>query len=120
MLSRSLKLLTAIATCATLAAALPDANADSGRGGRGGRGNGGNQRAVLGKVEGRITAIAGNRVTITNLRGQGISVVVTALTKIERNNRHVPLMALRIGDRGQALFSAQTGIASKIESVGPA
>ena len=85
--------------------------------GRGGSGGGNEPRPA--KVEGRVTAVTANSVTITTRRG-AVTVTVNAATKVERNDRHVRLTSIRVGDRGEALYNAKTFIALKVESVGPA
>ena len=86
--------------------------------GRGGSGGGGGNQPRPAKIEGRVTAVTTTSVTINTRRG-AVTVTVNAATKIERNDRHVRLAAIRVGDRGEALFNATTLVASKVESVGP-
>jgi hypothetical protein len=82
-----------------------------------GKGRGGNTNEA--RVEGAVTAVTANSVTITTVGGRSVTVGVTAATKVERNGFRVPLSAFRIGDRGQARFNAVTFVASKVEAVGP-
>ena len=72
------------------------------------------------KVEGTLTAVdlAANTVTITPLGGSPVVLNVTAATKIERNEMHVSLSALVIGDAAEAKFDATTMNASKVETTG--
>jgi hypothetical protein len=107
------KIVVAMIACAALALLTTAIQADSGKG------KGGNNQPAQSKVEGRIVAVGESSVTITTARGQSLTVLVTAQTKVERNDRRVPLASLRVGDRGQALFTAATMVASKVEGVGP-
>lgn len=75
--------------------------------------------AAQAKVEGRITAVGANSVTITNRAGANTTVGVDATTKVERNDRHASLAAFKVGDRGEALFNPTTMVASKVEATGP-
>ena len=77
-----------------------------------------NEGIKPGKVEGKITAVTANSVTITTVGGVAVTVTTTAATKIERNGARVSLSALKIGDRGQAVYDANK-VASKVEAVGP-
>ena len=72
------------------------------------------------KVEGVLTAVdlGAGTVTITPLGGSPVVLNVTAGTKIERNEIHVPLSALQIGDAAEAKFDATTMIATKVETTG--
>lgn len=81
---------------------------------------GGGSRSRANKVEGLVIAVnvATGQVAIRMRNGVVVVVVATAATKIERNDLHVSLSAIRTGDRGQALF-ANNFIATKIESTGP-
>lgn len=83
------------------------------------RGRGGGSNVRLNKVEGLVTAVnvATGQVAIRARNGVTVVVVAVATTKIERNDRHVPLSVIRIGDRGEAEF-ANNFVAAKIESVG--
>lgn len=78
-------------------------------------------KAQPGRVEGILTAVNTTAMTATIARrnGTAVTVSVTASTKIERNNRHVKLSELKIGDHAQARFDPATMVASKLESVGP-
>lgn len=80
------------------------------------KGGGGNK---AGRVEGTLTALGASSVTITPRNGNAVTVQVTGSTKIERNGRHVPFTALKVGDRAEARFDPATGVATKVESVGP-
>lgn len=67
------------------------------------------------RIEGRVNDVnvAAGTVTI------GSTVVQTnSSTKIERNDLHVPLSAIQVGDRGQARIPVGSTIASKVESEG--
>jgi hypothetical protein len=81
-----------------------------------GPGKGGNRE---GRVEGTVTRVIADSVTITIRGGAAVTVGANAQTKIERNGRRVPLTGILVGDRGQARFDPTTGIATKIESTGP-
>lgn len=73
-----------------------------------------------GRAEGTISAVnlTTSTVGITTQQGTVVQVKVASATKIERNGRRVPLSGLRIGDRGQARFDADTSVATKVESRG--
>jgi hypothetical protein len=112
MNSRRLWIITvAVALATGLLAATPATEAASGPGGGGVAGEA--------RVEGTITAITLNSVTITTVRGVPVSVAVVPATKIERNGVRTTLAGLRLGDRGQARYFLATGVAFKVESVGP-
>lgn len=82
-----------------------------------GRGNGG---ARPGKVEGTITGfVAANGVVIRKQDGQSVTVVPDVGAKIERNGVRATIGQFQVGDRGQALYEPSTGVATKIEAVGP-
>lgn len=78
---------------------------------------GGSSQTQANKVEGTITAIdlANNRITIQTRMGESVVLTVNTSTKIERNDVHVPLTSLVVGDRGEALFGNDL-VASKLES----
>ncbi len=78
-------------------------------------------KARPGRVEGTLTAVDAKAMTatITRRNGTAVTVFITPATKIERNNIHVPLSALKIGDHAQARFNPATMAATKLESVGP-
>src|SRR5262245_13506777 len=111
----------AVVLAALAMVGLSRSHADSGPGGGGssGSGSGGNNGLV--KVEGTVVAVDPGASTVTIRRQDGLGVMVraTAATKIERNGRRVPLSAIRLNDRGQALCDPATKIATKIEAVGP-
>lgn len=66
------------------------------------------------KVEGLITAVDTVAGTVTI----GARVIQTdSSTKIERNDRHVRLSAIQVGDKGEARLAA-SGIAVKLEAEG--
>ena len=71
------------------------------------------------KVEGTVTAVDAANLKVSIKQQNGTTVVVQAAggTKIERNGVRVPLSAFKVGDRGQAIISAN-GIARKLEAVG--
>lgn len=71
-----------------------------------------------GKVEGLITAVGTDSVTITTESGKAVTVNVTANTKLERNDQHVTLDAFKVGDTAEAKFDPATFEAFKIEAVG--
>lgn len=77
-------------------------------------------RAKSAKVEGTLTMVdlAANTVTITPLGGTPVVLNVTPATKIERNEIHVTLGQLVVGDAAEAKFDATTMNASKIETTG--
>ena len=76
-------------------------------------GRGGNKTET--RIEGRVNDVNVTAGTVTI----GSTVVQTnSSTKIERNDVHVPLSAIRVGDRGQARIPAGRTIASKVESEG--
>lgn len=80
--------------------------------------SGGNTQTGQSKVEGTITAVTGNSVSIKLQNGTIVTVLTNANTKIERNDLHVSLSVFQVGDRGEALFDAVTMMASKVEAVG--
>ena len=68
------------------------------------------------RVEGLITAVDTTAGTVTI----GTRVIQTdSLTKIERNDAHVRLSAIQVGDKGQARIPAGSAVASKLEAEGP-
>ncbi len=68
------------------------------------------------KVEGLITAVDTTAGTVTI----GTRVIQTdSSTKIERNDAHVRLSAIQVGDKGEARFRSGSGVASKLEAEGP-
>jgi hypothetical protein len=68
------------------------------------------------RVEGMVTAVD----TIAGTVTIGTRVVQTdSSTKIERNDAHVRLSAIQIGDKGQARIPAGSVVASKLEAEGP-
>ena len=69
-----------------------------------------------GKVEGTLAAVASNGVSIQTAGGVLVSVGVTSATKVELNDRHVPVTSLPIGARAEAVFNPTTLIASKVEA----
>lgn len=71
-------------------------------------------KAKLIKVEGRVNAV--NTAAGTVVIGS-TTVAVNPGTKIERNDRHVTLAAIRVGDFGQAKMSGTKTL--KLESRGP-
>jgi hypothetical protein len=78
-------------------------------------------RATETRVEGTLTAVnlGASSVNIRRLNGTVVTVVVSATTKIERNDVEVALNALRVGDRAQARILIATGVTRKLESTGP-
>lgn len=80
-------------------------------------GDGGSQTGQS-RVEGIITSVTSNSVSIRQQNGNIVTVLVDGNTKIERNDIHVPLSAFQVGDRGEARFTASTMVASKVEAVG--
>lgn len=78
-------------------------------------------KAKGGRIEGTLTAVdtVNMTATITRRNGTAVTVSVTASTKIERNEQHVQLSALKIGDHAEAQYNPATKVASKLESVGP-
>jgi Domain of unknown function (DUF5666) len=76
-------------------------------------------RVKSAKVEGVLTAVdlQNNSITITPSGGAPVQLFVTADTKIERNEKHVTLADLQIGDQAEATFNGNT--ASKVETTGP-
>ncbi len=82
------------------------------------KGSGGGQKGEM-KVEGTVSAVdaAAGTVSITS-GGKVVTVTVTATTKVERNGNTATLAAFKLGDRGQALYSA-SGVASKVQATGP-
>lgn len=83
-----------------------------------GPGRGGNVRAEV-RIEGKIVAVDLTKAQVTIMRSNGerVTVQVVAGTKIERNDRHVTLVAFKVGDRGQARLVANVLV--KIEAKGP-
>ena len=71
-----------------------------------------------GKVEGLITAVGSDSVTITTASGKAVTVTVTANTKLERNDQLLSLDAFKVGDTAEATFDQTTLEAFKIEAVG--
>jgi RTX calcium-binding nonapeptide repeat (4 copies) len=102
-----------------LIAAKLESSAGGDSGGDSGGGNS-SDPARRNKVEGSITAIdlAKNQVTIETRSGATFILTIASTTKIERNDRHVALSAIRIGDRGEALYGNDL-VAGKLEAVGP-
>lgn len=72
------------------------------------------------KIEGTLTAVdlGASTITITPLGGGPVVLNVTSATKIQRNELHVPLSALKVGDAAEARFDATTMNASKVETSG--
>lgn len=72
------------------------------------------------RIEGMITAIDLNArsVTIQKLSGAAVTVFVTPLTKIERNDVKATLADFKIGDHGEAIYHAITMEAYKVEAWG--
>ncbi|MBP6771769.1 MAG: hypothetical protein KA154_02155 [Gemmatimonadaceae bacterium] len=99
-----------------LAACGPDANpaqpAVDAAFAKGGSSNGSSTSRET-KLEGTVTAVGTSSVTI----GSRV-VLVDANTKIERNDLHVSLSAIKVGDRGQARIAAGATVAYKVESTG--
>lgn len=83
-----------------------------------GSGSGGRPAGTI-KFEGRVTAVnvATGQVGLMTRSGPAV-VVAGPTTRIERNGVRVPLSALRVGDRGQAI-AYPNGAAVKIETLGP-
>jgi hypothetical protein len=94
-------------------AAAPVALADSGPG------KGSRVPSKLIKVEGVIVGLSANVVTIRTRGGATTAVIVTAQTKLERNERHIRLTELRVGDRAEAEVLMPSGEAMKLEAIGP-
>jgi hypothetical protein len=68
------------------------------------------------RVEGAITAVDTVEGTVTI----GTRVIQTdSTTSIERNDRHVRLSAIQVGDRGEARIPRGSTVASKLEAEGP-
>ena len=106
---------TATALCAlALAACSPEGNPASPTDAAlaKGSGNGGAASRET-KIEGTVTAVDASSVTI----GSRV-VLVDASTKVERNDLHVSLSAIKVGDRGQARIAAGASVAYKVESTG--
>jgi len=80
---------------------------------------GGPGAAAEARVQGIVTAVTANSVTITTQNKVSVKVLVTAATRIERNDRLVLVAALKVGDRGEARYNPATGVASRVETVGP-
>ncbi len=70
----------------------------------------------LAKVEGTITAIDGQNVTIRTGAGVDVSVVIAASTVLEKNGAHVSLSDFAVGDAAEAKYDATTAVAAKLES----
>ncbi|HQR05506.1 MAG TPA: DUF5666 domain-containing protein [Gemmatales bacterium] len=70
-------------------------------------------------VEGTISAVGAASVTITKRNGVSVTVAIDATTKIERNDRHVALSSILVGDRGEAKYNPATLLAGKVEATGP-
>lgn len=68
-----------------------------------------------GKIEGTLVAVASNGVVIAKSNGTQVSLGVTANTKVELNERRVPVTSLPVGSRAEALFDPVTLIATKVE-----
>lgn len=77
-----------------------------------------NDDNASGKIEGAITALSADSVTIKSLSGKTVTVKVVAGTKLERNDQQVTLDAFKVGDSAEATFDLATLEASKIEAVG--
>lgn len=73
-----------------------------------------------GKIEGTLTAVdlGASTITITPLGGSPVMLSVTTTTKVERNELHVSLSDLKVGDAAEARFDAATMNASKVETSG--
>lgn len=80
--------------------------------------NGGNNQTGQTKVEGTITSVTANSVSIMLQNGTIVTLLTDANTKIERNDLHVSLSAFQVGDRGEARYDATSLVASKLEAVG--
>lgn len=76
--------------------------------------HGGKNKA--GKVEGVLTAVAIDSVSIRTRQGVDVVLIVNAATKVEANKVHVPVTSLPVGARAQAVFDPATLIASKVEA----
>lgn len=74
----------------------------------------------VGRIEGRITAldVGARSVTIATSGNQSLTLTVASDAKIERNDVHVTLASLQVGDQAEARYSPDTLVASKLESVG--
>lgn len=83
------------------------------------KGSGSGSKTEL-RVEGTVSAVnaAAGTVSIRTQSGAVVTVSSTAATKIERNGVTVKLSAFKVGDRGQARYSAG-GVAVKVEATGP-
>ncbi len=81
-------------------------------------GNGGGNQTGSTQVEGIITEVTADSVSIRQQNGNIVTVLVDSNTKIERNDLHVLLNAFQVGDRGEARFDATSMLASKVEAVG--
>ncbi len=82
------------------------------------KGGGGGQQGQL-KVEGAVSAVDAKAGTVSiSSGGKVVTVSVTPATKVERNGKHATLAAVKVGDRGQAVYAAG-GAASKVEATGP-
>lgn len=68
------------------------------------------------KVEGTITAINGDSVTIQTAAGVDVQFMVTATTVLEKNGVHVVFSAFSVGDTAEAKFDAVSRNAYKLES----
>ncbi len=71
------------------------------------------------KIEGSVTSVnlETNQITIQTRAGVCRLLILNSATKIERNDRHVLLSAIRVGGRGEAQFDNNL-VASKLESAG--
>ena len=81
-------------------------------------GSGGGNQTGSTQVEGIITEVTADSVSIRQQNGNIVTVLVDGNTKIERNDLHVSLNAFQVGDRGEARFNATSMLASKVEAVG--
>lgn len=86
--------------------------------GEDGNDNGGGNQNGSSQVEGLITEVTANSISIRQQNGTIVTVLVDSNTKIERNDLHVLLSAFQVGDRGEARFDSTSMIASKVEAVG--
>jgi hypothetical protein len=79
------------------------------------------EAANIAKAEGKITAInlSASTVTFATLSGKTLTVTATSKTLVERNNQHVALSALKVGDTGDVVFNTQSMSAYKIDVKGP-
>ncbi len=81
--------------------------------------SGKNTSLVASKVEGAVAAIdvAGATVTVKPQAGAAVAVKVGPTTKVERNGKHAPLSALKVGDAAEAKLGSD-GIALEVEATG--